>query len=506
MLARIINSHWIELDQVFPGIEEVLVDSFSAKHPQSRFIDTQQQSWDGYYRKYDTRNQRLARPFLMELIRICHERDIPLDVQDQRNNAKYQAPDPSSIDKHLLNDITLEDHQVRSLHAACKHEIGIHKHPTGAGKTVIMAGIVKMFQCPTVIIAEKRIVIEQIKQRLDLHDLFDDGDDKAGLFYGGTTPDNQTVVVGSIQSLSSPPANLRRKNVEMYKKRQERAKQFQQIVSKADLLLIDECDLASTNQYRKLCRKYFTGRRIYGFSATPFDDAKPVANLLIREQLGSIIAESDRKTLEKIGRIIPIKYQAIAFGDAAGRKDRTRFDVAERTQLIDNKQFHKTVAKIVSSFSDERTLILVDTCNVEDLGLALEEVIPDSIFIYGKTSKAKRAESIAAFENGQLNCLIGGKILKRGLDIIGGVDNLILCGGGRLWSNFDQAVGRAVRVNERGWARVFDFFLLGNHYLYRHSKERLKCMVDMGYDAQVYVNGTNIKAADLIRRNFRLPK
>ena len=151
-------------------------------------------------------------------------------------------------------------------------------------------------------------------------------------------------------------------------------------------------------------------------------------------------------------------------------------------------------------------MILVDTNNVEDLGKALESKIQDSVFIYGKTSTKKRKEAIRAFESGELKCLIGGKILKRGLDIKGGVHNLIICGGGRLHSDFDQKVGRAVRKNDRGFARLFCVFHMDNYYLYRHSKEQLQSIITMGYDVQVVINGKSLSGEELIRRKFRLPK
>ena len=151
-------------------------------------------------------------------------------------------------------------------------------------------------------------------------------------------------------------------------------------------------------------------------------------------------------------------------------------------------------------------MILVDTHNVVDLGQALEQKMPGSIFIYGKTSTKKRKEALDAFKNGDLKCLIGGKILKRGLDVKGGVHNLIICGGGKLWSDFDQKVGRSVRKNDRGYARLFFFLHLDNYYLYRHSKEQLKSMLDMGYNVKVIVNGTTIDGVELVKRKFRLPK
>lgn len=498
MFARIVDNDWVCLDQIPPGIEPKLINHFSVKHPRAHFIDTQQQNWDGYFRKYDSAKQRIARPLLTELRGVCMANGVPLQVRDDR--PPVVVPDPTLVTPDFLPGITLENYQIEAIQASCKSEVGIFKYPTGGGKTEVIAGIAKLFNRPTCIIAEQRIVIEQIRERLQLRDIFD-----VGLFYGGETPTGQKIIVGSIQSLSTPPISLKQKYPAAYSQRMKHARQFQAIMRQAEVLLVDECDRAVSKQYRQMFRFFFDGRYKYGFSATPFDDKKPIQNLALKENLGSVIAEADRRILEQLGRIIPIKFCMMAMGENGDRTEKTAFDIAEREQMIDNAEFHQRVAQIVSAFPDDATLILVDTLNVEDLGKALEAVIPDSAFIYGKTSKKQRQKYLKLFEARKIKCLIGGKILKRGLDLKGGVDNLIICGGGNLWSDYEQKVGRALRVNNRKWARVFAFLFLNNHYLYKHGRNQLKAIVEMNYPTSVAFKDMTVDGAALIASRFRKP-
>lgn len=503
MQAIIADNKWVYVDQIIGSIEPLLVEWFSAKHPRLRFIDTDQQGWDGWYRKFDIRRSRCALPFLGELKRFAKEYKLPFQIDDRRPEPRI---DPHYYDTMLPN-ITLADYQMEALKTMHPkvNECGIISVPTGGGKTELMASVTKAYGLPTVIIADQRVVIEQIKERLELRDVVNHSDG-VGLFYGGSRPNGQTVVVGSIQSLTSPPASLKRKDLAQWKKRNQNAKAFQEIVKASGLLLVDECDKATDKRYRKLFLNYFQGRYKYGFSGTPFDKDKPVEALILKEHLGSIIYEVSRRAVEAAGRIIPVRAVMVGVGDKNGRSDRTSYDIAQRELIIDSNDYHQQVKRIVDAFPGDRTLILVDTNNVEDLGKALEEKIEDSIFIYGKTSTKKRKQALLAFQNGELKCLIGGKILKRGLDIKGGVHNLIICGGGKLHSDFDQKVGRAVRKNDRGFARLFCFFHLNNYYLYKHSKEQLKSILTMGYDVKVIVEGKTIDGADLVKRKFRLPK
>lgn len=501
MIALMLDNDWVYLDQFDTNIENIISKYFSARHPRIRFIDTGEQDWDGYYRKYDSRRQRIARPLLGELKKLCSKKNIPLTVIDERPPPKYTA-NKEDIRRDILGGITLEDHQLEALEAAYKNEIGLYAHTTGSGKTELMAAIAKMFKCPTVIIAEKRIIIEQIKERLELRDVVPE----VGMFYCGSTPENQLIVVGSIQSLSTPPAKLKKhkKDKTIYQKRLKRARQFQSIVKKADLLMVDEADQATTAQYKRLFKYYFKGRRKYGFSGTPFEKSRAVENLVLKEHLGSIISSTNIRDLEKIGRIIPITFTMFAVGQDGDRQDKTAFDIAERELIIENRQLYGIIQKIINKFDGQGNLILLDTSAIEIFGKALEEFIPNSKFIYGKTSKSKRQKHIKEFEDRKLSCLIGGKIIKRGLDLHGGVDNLILLGGGKQHRDQIQKIGRALRNNDRGFARVISFMYLNNFYLYKHSREQLKAVVNAGYKTQIIFKGKTVSGEDLIKSRFRL--
>ncbi len=503
MKAVIADNEWVYLDGGVPShLEAALLKRLSAKSKHAQYIDVYQQTWDGVYRKYYKDSQKFARTLLADVVEVCKEEGVPLQIDDRR--PPVIPLDASLISKDMLPGITLEDYQVRTLEAVCKSEVGIIKSPTGSGKTELMAAIAKIYGKTTVIIADIRVVIEQIRERLNLRQIAGDGG--VGLFYGGATPTGQKVIVGSIQSLVTPPVSLKRRQPKMYAARLKRAKMFQEIVKRAGLLMVDECDKAVSKPYRQMFKFYFRGRFKFGFSATPFDPDKPVENLILKEHMGPLLAEIGRSEVQETGRIIPIKFYMIAFGEDGNREDARTYDIAEREIVIDNSKFHDRVAQIVSAFPKDGTLILIDTSNIEDLGYKLQEKIPGSRFIYGETSKTQRNEAIEAFERRELKCLIGGRILKRGLDLQGGAENLIIIGGGKLYSNFDQKIGRAVRRNARGWARVFSFYFLNNKYLYLHSRKQLKALVGMGYYSEVVFKDVRTTGEALVRSRFRKPK
>jgi len=561
MLARIVDSHNMLLEQIV-GAEDILVREFSARTPRARYLSG---PWDGWYRRFNVRTQRLSVGFLDDLQECCRRNHIPLEVVDDRPAPEYPAPKPEHITKTFLNGIILEKYQVECLRRCCDKDIGLVSATTGAGKTEIICGLVKMYRCPTVIVTEQLVVLDQIVERLQLRGVVRGG---VGMFCQGHLPEGELVIVGNIQSMTTPsrptqsswrvnteeavktfrrwatageecldrifpgeadrfavcpdlvdelePGRLERirlycslvkeKRIKAaYATRLENARKIQEMVGRCDLLLVDEADLATSKQYQEMFVKHFHGRRKYGFSGTPFDRKKPVQNLFLREQLGNIIYEVSRREVQAAGRIVPVKCVMIGFGDPEGRKDSRAFDIAVSEEIIENEAFHRLVATIPAAFPGEGTLILVDTAPIAPLGLALEQMIPGSRFVYGKTSRRARRSIVEKFEKREMTCLIGSKILRRGLDLSGGTENLVLIGGGGLWSEFEQKVGRALRRNTRGWARIFSFFMLGNKYLYKHSRENLKAIVSMGYDTRVVIGGAEIGGKEFIKSRFRIP-
>jgi superfamily II DNA or RNA helicase len=524
MRGIINDNHWIWFDNITTAEEEVLWENFSVASPGTYVDPSQRGMWDGVFRKYNRAKQRMARPLLSMLRGVCIKHDIPLVIKDNRPKWDYHPLKPEEVvAEGFMPGITLDPHQIRAIRAACKIECGIIDIPTGGGKGEIICGICQAIDCPTIIIADQTVVIDQLKARLELREIEED----IGLFYAGQRPSGEKIVVGSIQSLQSPtkvPPVPERKSDETedafnkrmekweaqyrgFKTRQKNAKYLQAYAKTAEMILVDECDKATSDPYKKLFRHWFQGRRRYGFSGTPFDEDKPVEALVMQEHLGSVIAKETRANLEKIGRIIPCEYWQIAFGLEGSIKEGSAYDIARKEYMTENEKFHKLIVSLCNKYKGDGTLVLVDSIELgHNLEMAINATGLKAHFIYGKTPKRRRNELLRSFENRDYDVLIGGKIINRGLDLKGGCENLIIATGGKLQSDFIQKIGRALRHNKRGRSRVFDFYFRCNRYLYDHSKARLKAMVNAGYRTVVVFPGGSIDGAQLIRSRFQIRK
>lgn len=243
-------------------------------------------------------------------------------------------------------------------------------------------------------------------------------------------------------------------------------------------------------------------------SGTPFDPAKPVEAMVVQEHLGSVIFQETRENLTKLGRIIPCEYHMLACGLDGDINEASAYDIAYNEHITESVRFHTIVAKLCKRCKRDPmdgTLVLVDR---EALGFKLEEAVNLTglrvKFIFGKTPQRKRDEALRAFERRELDVLIGGKIINRGLDLQGGCENLIIASGGKLQSEFIQKIGRALRRNRRGESKIYDFFFRCNRYLYDHSKARLKVIVQAGYPTKVVFPGGSVDGAELVKSRFKI--
>lgn len=554
MHVTIPNNEFIYLSNISPDEEDAVEQHFQAERPGRHYIDLVHSTWDGIYRKYHRGKKRLARPFLGELRAFCKKNAFSISIDDNRPEPEYKPVPKEEINEKLLPNITLEKYQLDGALKAYNAEVGIFDMPTGAGKTELMASICKIRQCPTVIVADLSQVVKQIKERLELREVVEE----VGLFCAGKMPHGHLIIVGTVQSLVAPskppnkpdvPSDLPDDNVKAiiqalkkkedyefhkegkkrselgklekkyydkmkkyfssykgYKSRVKKAKALQKLLKKAEMLIVDECDLATNALYKRIFQHWFKGRYRYGFSGTPYDEAKPVERLILQEHLGSVIHKISRRNVEKAERIIPFEYWMLAFGENGNKDDATMFDMATDEFIVYSEGFHNAVSNLCKELltdDQDGILILVER---NDLGHALKAKIPGSDFLYGSTPKNQRARILKSFEERSTNVLIGGKNVRRGLDLKGGCEELIIATGGKLSSELNQKIGRSVRKNRRGKARVWDFYFLCNKYLYGHSRQRLKTVVGMGYPSYVVFTDGTYDGEQLVKSRFRRSK
>ena len=90
----------------------------------------------------------------------------------------------------------------------------------------------------------------------------------------------------------------------------------------------------------------------------------------------------------------------------------------------------------------------------------------------GKEKDKDKLDIFDRFNNGEINILIGTKVIGEGIDLPR-ANVLILGGGGKAKSRIIQNVGRVLRLHPgKTWALVYDFMDTGASYLEEHAEIR----------------------------------
>lgn len=396
--------------------------------------------------KINGNNAILPIGFLSELEDYLIKNDIPIyNINDLRKK-KFFLFDSYQI-KNSLHYLELYDYQIKAVQTCIKKINCIIKLPTSAGKTEIFLSFCKLTKLKTLILFNRIDLANQTKRRAKKANL------DVGIVQGNNIDENHTIVMCTIQS----------------------AKKLQ---NKYDCIIVDECHRAAGEQYQQLLKKHNFVYRL-GFSATPFSKNK-LKNAKVKQYLGKIEYTLPASHL--------IKKNKIAKPTIYFTKIKKPYNLiykkwrkAEELGIIEN-DYRNNIIKNICENKTGQTLILVKRIKHGEI---LNNMISNSIFLYGNINTEKRMKITAKFESGEKFILIASSIFDEGISI-NNINNLIIAGGGKSNIKTIQRIGRGLRINKnKNTVKVFDFLDIANKYLERHSKERYETYIQEGF--------TNIK-------------
>jgi superfamily II DNA or RNA helicase len=430
----------IETDN--PELMKALVELYSFKIPGAEYSPAyKRKQWDGK-QKFITPagyfRTGLVSRLLADLTKIeC----VPELVKTEEPQIELQD--------HQIEGFTYYDYQEDLIQTSLQMQRCVIKSPTGSGKTLILAGLIKALgdRKMVVLFSQKQLLTQTYEFLTDSCGL-----DNVGLCFGDGYIYGD-IMLSTVQSIE---------------------KILDTHLEDAEALFIDEAHEFSNGKNTLAAIQSFP-KALYrfGLTATPPSDKIRLYNLEgatgpINESVTTLNLVEEGTLTKPIIQLIDRDYSA------SGHDENLDFLGVYDEYIVHNESRNATIKTIVDDIRDNnkhaRILILTKSL---DHGRALEESLGGQCeFLEGANSIGERYDTISRFrEHGGPSVLIGTKILQTGVNIQE-ITHYINARGMKSDIATIQALGRALRKHHtKDKVFVYDFMDKEN-YLREHSIQR----------------------------------
>jgi len=396
----------------------------------------------------------------------------------------------SSMEK--AGTLELRDYQTVACTTALFHNFrGVIRSATGSGKTLIAAGICgMMLPRKSLVLIHGTQLVEQTYQAFCNYL----GGDKVGVMRSGEI-DPQEVTVASIDFLHfylQPKTPTTVKDTEVYEAKKKALKDY---LATVDMLVFDECHHGSSDTWLNIGKWSKAFYRV-GLSGTPLKQDL-LSDMQMMSLVGPVIFDLNSKWLQEKGFLAQAKLLIKTLDFTTANNRALNYADARKKILVENNLRLVSIADdIVNSLKDPNNRILVLTGNSVDLAKGLGEEVtalsrgsnkgkPKHLVVTGQTSTKKTSSAFEQLRSGRVKCVITTKLADEGIDVPD-VNHLMIVGGGKAYVATIQRIGRGLRKKENNQELlVVDYFTLGNRYLEKHDKQRLKIYNEENFFSEI---------------------
>jgi superfamily II DNA or RNA helicase len=394
----------------------------------------------------------LPRGLRDKAIRIVADAGSELVVTDECSRA-------SSLKSDLLATLTPE--QATAAAALGKHDLGMLVAPPGSGKTVVGCALIARHQVPTLVIVDRKPLMEQWRDRLVTH--LDLNPKQVGQLGGGRNKATGIVDVAMVQSLA-------------------RRDDLHELTDRYGLIIVDECHHVPSVTFERVARE-IPVRRWLGLTATPYR----------RDGLQSMMAM----------HCGPVRHTMISNTGSLPRTldlivHETDHDVTEEGQhiqttfrgLVEDSLRTSAICDDIAQAMLAGRNCLVLTRWTEHLVLITEMLAErgvDALVLHGQMGKKARAavmERLAMQPDGELGLVLAAtsSLLGEGFDCPP-LDTLFLAFPIKFKGSVVQCVGRVLRPTEtKARIEVHDYIDVRVPVLARMHDERRRAYLSLGFD------------------------
>jgi superfamily II DNA or RNA helicase len=298
--------------------------------------------------------------------------------------------------------------------------------PTGGGKTLVFAEIIRRSNERALVIAHRKELIDQAVQKISFIgiDPFD-----IGVVMAGRNEADRPIVVASIQTIANP-------------------RRLAQL-GRFGLVVIDEAHHSPSPTYVTATRQLGMGKDLptkgLGVTAT-WDRADGVGLEAVWEQ---IVYQESIENLIAAGYLSDVRALTIEthLDTSTIGTHHGEYDMGEVERRIVNSDYADTLAHAVREHAFDRTS-LVFAPNVATAFVyrdALREFGITAEVVSGKTPADEREATLRRFQNGRLKAIVNCGVYTEGTDIPR-VDTVVMGRPTRSRALYQQMAGRGLRL------------------------------------------------------------
>lgn len=393
--------------------------------------------WDGNIRFCDI-GARTYLNLLDRILPIIEENGYEIKIEDYRKNIEISF---DKIDNQYFSDkvwpanhqlagepIILRDYQVQVINDYISDPQSLQEVATGAGKTIITAALSKMCEKfgRTIVIVPNKSLVTQTEADYKTVGL------DVGVYFGERKELGHTHTICTWQSLN----NLNKKS-----KKSEADFPIDEFLDNVSCVMIDEVHMARADVLKTLLTGPFANIPIrWGLTGTiPKEEFEQVS---LEASIGKVSNKLSAKELQEKGVLANCHVNIIQTQDMRSFRsypEEVAYLVSDTTRL----QFLSNLIEEMRPGGN--TLILVDRIKS---GEALADLIPDAVFIQGKTKLEDREEEYGEVATEKYKVLIATYgVAAVGINIPR-IFNLVLVEPGKSFVRVIQSIGRGIRKAE----------------------------------------------------------
>ncbi len=389
-------------------------------------------------------------------------------------------PGQKLMDRPILSVITktYRYYQKDGLLTAIQKQRGIIKQPTGSGKTLVGAGLIKSIGKPAIFLTDRKTILYQTIKVME-EEL---GKRNIGVI-GLGRDDRKIITLGLIKTISI--------HLNKYKKH---------LQSKV-VLIGDEVHRGTSRTWIDVMNEIPAPIRI-GLSATPIG----VTNSLNLEAVfGPIIYDIDPDALMKKSYLSRPEIYLAQYREHT-LPERYDYHTAYLKGIVQNKFRNTLIIKFalaIKKHNKDLFPLVVLAKSLEHLALLSKLFSKTSLRVRkveGLTSVTERDRLFTETNERKIDVLLGSSIMDEGVDIPE-IRSMISASGGKSAVKTIQRLGRSLRITSTKKKVLFvDFYDSDHPYLLTHSKKRRR-----SYRKEKY-KCTEIKIGKLIPiiKNFNV--